>query len=285
MLERLRRSLITLGVLGVAFYLGAAVWLRFNEKRIIYQPEVGSDVRVAGPSDPDWQRVTLTTADGVRLVGIVLPASDLDGFWLLDFHGNAGSVWSRLQHHAYDGFHALGLNVLAVDYRGYGESDSRPPDEAGLHADARACYDWLRRAREVPADRIVLYGHSLGSGPATELATRVPAAALVLEGAFTTVTERGAELYWWLPVRWLATQRFANVEKIGRVTIPKLLMHAIDDEVIPYAHGRRLFAAAHSPKQWADLSGGHNDARGAAWQAALGSFLGRLQPSRTLTPE
>jgi pimeloyl-ACP methyl ester carboxylesterase len=111
--------------------------------------------------------------------------------------------------------------------------------------------------RQVPANRIVIYGHSLGSGVATELALHVEAAGLILEGAFTSVPDRGAEIYPWLPVRLLATQRFANIDKIGHVAMPKLIMHASDDSIIPYAHGQRLFAAARAPKEWVELKGGH----------------------------
>ena len=271
-----RRLLTVLVVLIAALYISAGAWLRVNEKRIIYLPHIAAAEPPASASGPGWERVTLTAVDGVRLSGVVVAAADPDAPWVLDLHGNAGNIWGRLEHHAYDGLHDLGLNVLAVDYRGYGTSDARPPDEAGLYADARGSYNWLLETRHVLPGRVIIYGQSLGSGPATELATQVPAAGLVLEGAFTAVADRGAELYWWLPVRWLLTQRFANVEKIGRVRMPKLLMHAVDDEVIPYAHGRRLFAAASEPKEWADLSGGHNDAHGAAWRAALGNFVGGL---------
>lgn len=273
MYRLVRRALTALVVLIAVLYITAGVWLRVNEKRIIYLPQVAAAAPPATASGPGWERVTLTAADGVRLSGVVVPAVDPDAPWVLHLHGNAGNIWGRLAHHTYDGLHDLGLNVLAVDYRGYGTSDARPPNEAGLYADARGSYNWLLETRRVLPGRVIIYGQSLGSGPATELATQVPAAGLVLEGAFTAVADRGAELYWWLPVRWIATQRFANVEKIGRVRMPKLLMHAVDDEVIPYPHGRRLFAAASEPKQWADLSGGHNDAHGAAWRAALGSFV------------
>jgi hypothetical protein len=109
----------------------------------------------------------------------------------------------------------------------------------------------------VPPDRIIIYGHSLGTGVATELALHVQAAGLILEGAFTSVPDVGQRLYPYLPVRLLATQRFANLEKIGHVAMPKLIMHAGDDEEIPYAHGQALYAAASAPKEWVELKGGH----------------------------
>lgn len=255
-----RRALIALVAIGGLGYGGSAAYLRLNEANLVYHPrELGG-----GPVQPLPDSVHLlstplaiTSADGVQLAGIVIPPTDTASQWLLYLHGNAGNVTSSVLPLFYQRMHALGLGIAAVDYRGYGNSEARTPSEAGVYADARAAYDWLRNVQKVPADRIIIYGHSLGSGPATELATRVEAAGLILEGAFTSVPDRGSEVYPWLPVHPLATQRFENLAKIGRVAMPKLLMHAADDSIIPYAHGQRLFAAAVAPKQWVELKGGH----------------------------
>jgi fermentation-respiration switch protein FrsA (DUF1100 family) len=111
-----------------------------------------------------------------------------------------------------------------------------------------------------PPQRIIVFGHSLGSAVAVDLVSRVPAAALIVEGALTSVIQRGQELYPYIPVRWIGRSRFASIEKISRVTIPKLFLHARADDVIPLAHGRRLFAAASPPKTFVELNGGHGDA-------------------------
>ena len=178
---------------------------------------------------------------------------------MLICHGNAGNLsdFDRPIHYA--GLRELGLNLLAFDYRGYGESGGRP-SEQGLYRDAVAAYRHLRETRGVPAERIVIFGHSLGSAVAVDLASRVPAAGLIVEGAFTSVVDRGQEIYPYIPVRWLAGSRFGSLEKIGGVRAPKLFLHATDDDVIPLAHGRRLFEAAAEPKTWVELQGGHGDA-------------------------
>ena len=100
---------------------------------------------------------------------------------------------------------ALGLNLLAFDYRGYGESEGAP-SEAGLYRDADAAYRYLRDTLGVPPDRIVIFGHSLGSAVAVELAARVPAAGLILDGALTSVADRAQELFPFVPVRWIARE-------------------------------------------------------------------------------
>ena len=255
-----RRGTLAVAALVVLGYGGAVAYVRLNETNLVYQPRhLGGGAVTPLPDSLHLvsERLTLLSGDGTRLSGIVIPAADTAAQWLLYLHGNAGNVTSSLLPPFYARVHALGLNIAAVDYRGYGDSEARRPSETGVYADARALYDWLRTVRHVPSARIIIYGHSLGSGPATELALHVEAAGLILEGAFTSVPDRGAEVYPWLPVHWLATQQFANLDKIGGVAMPKLLMHARDDSIIPFEHGLRLFAAASAPKQWVELKGGH----------------------------
>ena len=175
----------------------------------------------------------------------------------------------------------MGLNLLAFDYRGYGESGGAP-SEAGLYRDAEAAYRYLRRELGVPADRIILFGHSLGSAVAIDLASRVPPAGLIVEGAFTSATDRGQELYPYIPVRWIAASRFNSIGKMPLVTAPKLFLHAVHDEVIPLAHGRRLFEAASPPKRFVELGGGH----AGCVRGGLGHLLRehRVVPGEPATP-
>jgi fermentation-respiration switch protein FrsA (DUF1100 family) len=242
-------------------YLGLLLLLRFNESRLIYFP--GSERRLLPPPADlrmPIQRVAIHTEDGLTLGSWVIPAhSNAAGYWLLICHGNAGNLseFGRPAHYA--GLRGLGVNLLAFDYRGYGESQG-VPTEAGLYEDATAAYRYLRQERGVLPERILIFGHSLGSAVAVDLASREPAAGLILEGALTSVMERGQELYPYIPVRWIGRSRFSSIDKISRVTIPKLFLHARADDVIPLAHGRRLFQAAPPPKTFVELAGGHGDA-------------------------
>jgi hypothetical protein len=154
-------------------------------------------------------------------------------------------------------FAELGVRVLAVDYRGYGQSEGKP-SEAGLYADALAAYRWLRE--RIPAERIVVFGESLGGAPACELALRQKVGGLVLHSTFTSVADMAARMFPWLPVRWLARTRFDNLAKIARIEAPKLIVHSRRDEVIPFAMGEQLLGAARPPVQhvWLEHSL-HND--------------------------
>jgi fermentation-respiration switch protein FrsA (DUF1100 family) len=254
--------MLLLAALALA-YLAFLLLLRLSESRLLYAP--GSS-RTLTPAPPALglapERVEIGSGDGVTLVAWVMraPAADSTGRWLLICHGNAGNLSDGGRPEHYAGLRALGLNLLAFDYRGYGESDGIP-GEAGLYRDAEAAYRYLRDSLGVPPERIVLFGHSLGSAVAVELATRVPAAGIVLDGALMSVIARAQEVYPYVPVRWIARSRFASIEKIGRVKIPKLFLHARRDDVVPIAHGRRLYDAAPSPKRFVELAGGHGGVR------------------------
>lgn len=227
------------------------------ESKFLFFPDYPT--RVVSPPEAslrlEYRVVKLGTEDHVRLSGWLVP-SEADRGVIIFFHGNAGNIGDRV--HRYVELNKLGYGVLAVDYRGYGDSEG-VPDESGLYKDALACYRYVADTLGTPATRIVLYGQSLGSAVAVDLATRVTHAALVVEGAFTSAADRGQELYPFLPVRWMMRNRFDSLKKIPGIRTPKLFIHARDDEVIPVSHGRKLFEAATEPRTFVEVRGGHND--------------------------
>jgi fermentation-respiration switch protein FrsA (DUF1100 family) len=249
------------GVIVVG-YMGAALYLRFNEKALIFRPAG----RVVDAPPPRLalaeRRVTYASTDGVTLSAWIVPAREAASSphgWLLVCHGNLGNIGYAQRPEFYALIRDLGISLLAFDYRGYGDS-SGTPDETGVYADATASYQYLTRTLSVPPERLVLFGHSLGSGVAIELASRVPAAGVIVEGAYTSVVERGQEIFPYFPVGLIATQRFPSRDRIAGIPVPKLFLHSPEDRVIPYAHGRRLFDAARAPKRLVDVAGGHEDA-------------------------
>jgi fermentation-respiration switch protein FrsA (DUF1100 family) len=213
----------------------------------------------------------------VRLHGWYLPTADARGT-LLFLHGNAGNVSHRLDSLRI--FHDLGLAVLIIDYRGYGRSEGKP-SEQGLQQDALAAWNHLVDVRgETPA-RIVVFGRSLGASLAAWLAAHRPVAGLILESAFISVPELAAELYWWLPARRLARLRHDTLNAVARVQAPVLVAHSPDDEIIPYRHGRALYEAAPSAKQFLQLRGDHNSGfllSGTDYVHGLAAFLDRILP-------
>ena len=171
-------------------------------------------------------------------------------------HGNAGNISHRVYTAQF--LTSLGVNLLLFDYRGFGQSEGRP-SEAHVYADARAAYDWLIRKKQAAPNSIIIFGRSLGGAVAVELATQVECAGVVVESSFTSAREMGKIMLPWMPDWAMKRFSFETEQRISQVRCPVLVTHSPDDDLIPYEMGRRLFAAAPSPKEFIQLSGGHND--------------------------
>ncbi len=172
-------------------------------------------------------------------------------------------------------FHAMGYGVLLVDYRGYGASSGKPSEE-GTYLDAQAAWQWLTAGRGIKPGAIVLAGESLGGAVAAELAARVQPQALILASTFTSVPDLGSEIYPWLPVRLISRYRYDTLAHLRNYRGPVLIAHSRDDEIVPFAHAERLFAAAPGRKSMLEMRGGHNDSflfSQAPWVRAVAGFL------------
>ncbi|WP_225984943.1 alpha/beta hydrolase [Noviherbaspirillum aerium] len=263
---------------GGAGYAALAGMMFLLQGALLYHPDIGRESRRT-PRDVglDYETVWLTTEDKVRIEAWFVPAPAARGVVLLA-HGNAGSIAYRVDYAPL--FHRLGFSLLLLEYRGYGRSEGKPSEE-GTYADARAAWRHLVTERGFPAERIVLAGESLGGAVAARLAAEQRPAALVLASSFVSVPELAAELYPWLPARWLARYRYDTLEAVERVSCPVMIAHSREDEIVPFHHGERLFAAAKGAKAFLELAGGHNGGflyTRDGWQVELGRFLDRHVP-------
>ena len=263
-----------LGVLAAA-YGGLALWIFFMQSNLVFYPETEREV-VATPGQISlpYDDIHLETSDGINLHGWYIPAPQPRGT-VLFLHGNAGNISHRLD--SVRMLHRLGYSTLIFDYRGYGNSGGTP-SEQGTYRDAEAAWRYLTEQRHIPSCRIVLFGESLGGAVAAWLAVRQKPAALVIASGFTSVPDLGQQLYPYFPVRWLARIRYDTRESLRSVAAPVLIAHSPEDDIIPFEHGRALFAAANPPKQFLELAGGHNDGfifMREAWVKVLGDFLGK----------
>jgi fermentation-respiration switch protein FrsA (DUF1100 family) len=198
--------------------------------------------------------VSFPARDGVRLSAWYVPR-DGDRGVVLFLHGNGGNVSHYIPALAM--FHRLGFSSLIVDYRGYGKSQGAP-SEQGIYLDAEAAWRYLVETAEVPPERIVVWGRSLGGAIAAWLARGRNARLLVLESTFTSLRDAAEVLYPWAPTGLLVGDRYSTETFLQEVRCPVLVMHSRDDEIIPYALGRRLFERARPPKRFLDLRGRHN---------------------------
>ena len=275
---------ITLKVIAViALAYGALLGLVFwYQPKLVYFPMKGDYTITPRSMGLAFEPVTLPTADGEQLAAWWVPASaaaavTVQGTVLL-FHGNAGNISHRIDYAKM--FHDLGYNTLLVDYRGYGNSTGEP-SEQGTYRDAAASWQWLTATRGIKASDIVIFGESLGGGVAAWLATQHAPRALILASTFSSIPDLGAQVYPWLPVRWLSRIHYDNAGHVQKMRVTLLIAHSIDDELIPFAHGKKLFAAAPEPKTFLEMRGGHNEAfvfAREAWVLAVWRFLQRTRP-------
>jgi len=249
-------AVTSLLLLLIAGYAAILLNLYFNQAGMLYLPEYPGASSDATPASAglNYNSVSLTTADGLHLDAWYLPAVNERGV-ILFCHGNAGNISNRISTLAL--FNELGFSSLIFDYRGYGRSEG-DPTEQGTYRDAEAAWQYLLSQGYVESE-IIIMGRSLGASVAAELAHRHRPKAVVLESSFTSVPDVAADLYPLLPVRWLSHFSYNTLDYLPSITAPVLIVHSRDDEIIPFSHGQRLFAAAHPPKQFLELKGGHNE--------------------------
>lgn len=246
---------LAIAILGGYSLIVAAVYLM--QGRMLYLPNMPGRTLEVSPADAgmEYDDVWLETSDGVRLHGWFVTGPGQSDRVLLFFHGNAGNISHRLE--SIRQFLELGLSVMIIDYRGYGQSGGSI-SEAGIYRDADAAWNYLSEVQG--ATEIVVFGRSLGASVAAWLAAKRRPSALIVESSFTSVPDIAQELYPWLPARRLSRLQHATRDYIAEVLCPVLVVHSRNDEIIPFHHGEAIFAAASEPRFLLELEGTHNDA-------------------------
>lgn len=195
--------------------------------------------------------VYFKAADNVNLHGWYCAPQQIDEpgaaeTIILFLHGNAGNISHRRE--LIGGLINAHARVFIIDYRGYGRSEGLP-SEQGLYADARGAWNYLTVERNIGANRIVIFGESLGGAVAIQLATEVQPAGLIVQSSFTSIGDMARRVMPFAP-RFLLRTKMNSLERIGRVQCPKLFIHSRTDEIAPFEMGRRLFDAASEPKHF-----------------------------------
>lgn len=249
-----KRMLITV-VMGLALgYLGLIAFVYIRQPNMLYFPtkEIEQTPTALGLS---FEEVRFKTSDGLTIAAWHIPAPDMRAS-LIFCHGNAGNISHRLDSIRI--FHDLGLSVLIFDYRGYGRSEGTPT-EKGTYLDAEAAWNYLVKEKGIDPASIIIFGRSLGSAVAAELAMKRKAGALIIESGFTSIPDLGRKYYPYMPVSLITRFHYATIDKVSSLALPKLFIHSPEDETIPYDQGMRLFERAAEPKEFLKLRGDHNE--------------------------
>jgi len=241
----------------VAGYGLLVLFVYLMQGRMLYLPDMPGRTLTMTPIDVgmDFEDVSIETTDGVTLHGWFIAGQS--SRVLLFFHGNAGNISHRLD--SIRQFRNLGLSVLIIDYRGYGQSGGKTT-ESGLYRDADAAWRYLIEDRGLSASDIVLFGRSLGASVAARLAAQHRPMALIVESSFSSIPDIAQELYPWLPARWMSRYSHATRDYVRDVHSPLLVVHSRDDDIIPFHHGEAIFESANEPRTLLALRGTHNDA-------------------------
>jgi uncharacterized protein len=264
-------TLKSLLILALAFYGGLMALLYVAQRALQYFPESFRTAPSAAGL-PEAEEVVLDTDDGERVIAWHVPPRTQAPV-VLYFHGNGASLRWRV-----DRFRALtadGTGLVALSYRGYGGSSGRP-SEAGLINDASAAYAFALARYE--ARRIVVWGESLGSGVAVALAAEHPVGYVVLQSPFVSALDIALRQYWFVPVRALMKDQFRSDLRIGKITVPVLVLHGDRDRIVPISSGERLYGLINAPRKFVRFPGvGHNDLGVQAVEAAR-QFLAEKSP-------
>jgi fermentation-respiration switch protein FrsA (DUF1100 family) len=240
-------QLFSLFIILVSIFL----FLRYFEHHAIFYPD--RQIQFF-PQDSGlrFEDVFFKTSDNIEINAWFVPSPKAK-FTILFCHGNAGNISHRLEKIIF--FHNLACNIFIFDYRGYGLSKGRP-SEKGLYLDTQAAFDYLL-SRGINQEQIIGYGESIGSAAIIDLALRHPLRALITEGAFSSGKDMARYVFPFLP-HWIFSLRFDSENKIKSIKITKLMIHSLNDEIVPFKLGRKLYDAAPEPKELFEIHGGHN---------------------------
>jgi uncharacterized protein len=269
------RKKMLLEILGGLFFIYIIITgiVYVGQKGMVFYPvrEIAATPEHIGLQFED---VVLRTKDHVAISAWYIP-SPQERAVILFCHGNAGNNSHRLDSIRI--FHDLNLSVFIFDYRGYGKSEGSPT-EVGTYLDAESALDYLTNVKHIHPEKVVVFGRSLGGAVAAEIALRHKVGALIIESGFTSVPELGSKYFPFLPTTLLSRYSYDTVNKVGKISAPKLFIHSPYDEIIPFQYGRALYEQAAPPKEFLEIKGDHNSGfivSGSVYTDGLNRFISK----------
>jgi uncharacterized protein len=264
---------------ALALYAMAVVVMYAAQRRFIYFPETGR-TSPAAAGLPDVSEWIIATPDGEKVVawyGKARPGQPT----LLYFHGNGGTL--ELRAETISRYLARGRGMFMMSYRGFSGSTGAPSEAANV-ADAKLAYDTLIKDGVSPDD-IILYGESLGTGVAVQVAREKKVAGVILDSPYTSILELASQYYPWLPVSLLLKDRYESIRYIRDVHAPIFILHGQADDIVPVDMGRRLYAAANQPKEIRTIPGGGHVIHDGPTSEIINRWIDRLRAGRLESPD
>jgi fermentation-respiration switch protein FrsA (DUF1100 family) len=273
-MKKLARMIWTLLIAVVVFYILICIYIYFAQEKMVFYPT--NDVALTPERvSLDYEEFFLNAGEKDSICAWFFPKSVnyLTHKTILFANGNAGNMSYRLETILF--LNKLGANVLMFDYRGYWKSSGKPSEQA-TYEDITASYKWLVEVKGIRPENIILFGRSLGGAVAIDLAARVNCGGLIVESSFTSTGAMASHVFPFFPVGFLSKYKYDSLSKIKSVNCPVLVTHSPDDEIIPFGMGQVLFDEAREPKQFVQISGGHNDREYLSDSTYRGAFLKML---------
>ena len=242
MLIKFRKNLLQFILIIFFIYFFVLVFLYLFQRNLLYHPNENNyqEDKIL----VDIKKIKILTSDNIELLGWYHKKNLKDFKTLIYFHGNAGSLENRI--HKLNHFENMNINFLIIAWRGFSGNDGKP-SEQGLYEDGKSAIDWLKE-KGVLEKNIILYGESLGTGVATQLAQNKKFAGVILETPFTSMIDAAKIFYPYIPVNLLLKDKFENYKKIKNINSPILVMHGEKDQIVPFSMGKKIYEIANEPK-------------------------------------
>jgi len=226
----------------LAVYLLVLLFIYFNQRNLLYHP--GENNYLDDKAQFSYKEVLIEVDQDIKLKSWLIE-KDLKKYkTLVFFHGNAGNLFNRV--HKLNELHKLDINILIISWRGFSGNLGKPT-EKNLYQDAQKSIEWLN-SKGIESKTIILYGESLGTGVAVELAQKNIFNSIILESPFTSMAKTAKIYYPYLPVNLLLKDKYDSINKIHKITKPILIMHGVKDDLVPYIMSVELFNKANEPK-------------------------------------
>lgn len=245
-------KMIVFVLAGMYILLLALIFL--FQSRLIYFP-IKKISMIPSQAGLRYEEIIYKTKDNEKIAAWYIPTPEAKGV-ILFCHGNAGNISHRID--SIKIFYQLKLSTFIFDYRGYGKSTGKTT-EKGTYMDVEGAWDFLVKKRKISPDEIIIFGRSIGGSIASWLAQKHIPRGLIVESSFTSIPDLGAKLYPIFPVKLLSRFKYNTSEYLKKINCPVLIIHSLDDELIPFNNGQKLYDSALSPKEFLKIRGSHNE--------------------------